>query len=102
MKYVAVHALTIGSPALTDKNTGEEKRASTLQTLAAGDPVPDIDEAERDRLIELGAIVEQDKAAAAGASESAGKPANEPAPAGKPANEPAPEDDAKHPKRKGF
>lgn len=71
MKHVAVHTITVGNAALRDKSTGEEKRASTQRTIHAGEEVDGLDQAEIDRLTELGAIVPQEQAQAAARAKGA-------------------------------
>ncbi len=57
MDYIVVNSIETGAPALSNKLTGEQTRASTLKTLAAGDRVPaDMDKADVERLLALGAI----------------------------------------------
>lgn len=57
MKYVAVHSIEVGQPALENKLTGEPIREANLKTLQAGDEVPKMEQAETDRLLAIGAIV---------------------------------------------
>lgn len=59
MAYIAKHTIIVGAPEQRDKD-GNISSKSSLRSIAAGQPLPDMDAAEIDRLLSSGAIAEMD------------------------------------------